>query len=67
MSIVIPAYNEQEAVGVTIESVRHILDGAGIPHEIIVVIDGSRDGTLARAPRVFMSSIFRTMGAMAGR
>ena len=49
VSIVIPAYNEQDAVGVTIESVRQTLQAAGIRHEIIVVNDGSSDDTLARA------------------
>lgn len=49
VSIVIPAYNEQDAVGETIASVRQTLDMAGITHEIIVVNDGSSDDTLARA------------------
>lgn len=49
VSIVIPAYNEQDAVGATIESVRQTLEAAGIAHEIIVVNDGSSDDTLMRA------------------
>lgn len=49
VSVVIPAYNEENAVAPTIERVRTILSGAGIPHEIIVVNDGSKDGTAKAA------------------
>ena len=49
VSVVIPAYNEQNAVKATVDSVRAVLTAAGIAHEIIVVNDGSSDDTLARA------------------
>ena len=49
VSIIVPAFNEQDAVGATITSVRQTLDAAGIAHEIIVVNDGSSDDTLERA------------------
>lgn len=49
VSVVIPAYNEENAIIPTIEKVRGVLDGAGIAHEIVVVNDGSKDGTLAAA------------------
>ncbi len=49
VSVVIPAYNEQDAVKATVDSVRAVLTEAGIAHEIIVVNDGSSDDTLARA------------------
>ncbi|MEO8302724.1 MAG: glycosyltransferase family 2 protein [Betaproteobacteria bacterium] len=45
VSVVIPAYNEQGAVRTTVLAVRHALDGAGVAHEIVVVNDGSTDGT----------------------
>jgi glycosyltransferase involved in cell wall biosynthesis len=49
VSVVIPAFNEQNAVAETIASVREVLGAARISHEIIVVNDGSTDNTLERA------------------
>jgi dolichyl-phosphate beta-glucosyltransferase len=44
---VIPAYNEGRRLPPTLEKVQRYL--AGRPHEIVVVDDGSRDDTAARA------------------
>lgn len=51
LSVVIPAFNEEGAVGPTIAGVRAALAGASVEHEIIVVNDGSADRTaeLAKA------------------
>lgn len=49
VSIVIPAYNEENAIIPTIEKVREVLGNAGIEYELVVVNDGSKDGTLAAA------------------
>jgi glycosyltransferase involved in cell wall biosynthesis len=49
VSVVIPAYNEENAIIPTIEKVREVLGGAGIDYELVVVNDGSKDGTLAAA------------------
>ena len=50
LSVAIPAYNEEGAIGGTIDEVRGILDKADInPYEIIVVDDGSTDNTLNEA------------------
>ncbi|PPB79510.1 glycosyltransferase involved in cell wall biosynthesis [Albidovulum inexpectatum] len=46
LSVVIPAYNEEGAIGQTVENVRAALEPLGIPYEIIVVDDGSEDCTL---------------------
>jgi dolichol-phosphate mannosyltransferase len=48
LSVVIPARNEAESIAKTIAPITSTLDGAGIVHEIIVVDDGSNDGTGAR-------------------
>ena len=45
VSIVIPVYNEASTVAEVIDKVRGLEFGAGIDKEIIVVNDGSRDGT----------------------
>ena len=49
LSVVIPAYNEENAVRGTVEDVRTHLEPLGIPYEIIVVDDASQDNTRAEA------------------
>lgn len=45
LSIVIPAYNEEGCIVDTLNSLSHTLDSEGIPYEILVVNDNSRDRT----------------------
>jgi glycosyltransferase involved in cell wall biosynthesis len=45
LSIIIPVYNEAGTVGAVIDKVREIDFGGGLEKEIIVVNDGSSDGT----------------------
>ncbi len=49
ISIVVPAYREEEAVGRQVESIREAMTAQRIPHEILVVDDGSGDRTAERA------------------
>jgi dolichyl-phosphate beta-glucosyltransferase len=44
-SVVIPAYNEAQRIGRTIESVCKCMKARGIDYEVIVVDDGSTDST----------------------
>ena len=50
ISVVIPAYNEEATI---VTSVRSMLQLRYAEHEIIVVNDGSRDGTLQRLVQAF--------------
>jgi glycosyltransferase involved in cell wall biosynthesis len=45
ITILIPAYNEAGAIGSTLEKIRQVVDEAGLEAEILVVNDGSTDGT----------------------
>src|SRR5437870_4257951 len=45
LSLVIPAYNEQESVPTLLERVEAVLARLGKPFEVIVVDDGSSDAT----------------------
>lgn len=47
ISVVAPAYNEQEVLGEFHRRVGKVLAEIGAPYEIVLVNDGSRDGTLA--------------------
>ena len=47
LSIVIPAYNEEENVPLLHEAIAKVIDPASIATEIIFVDDGSKDGTWA--------------------
>jgi glycosyltransferase involved in cell wall biosynthesis len=49
VSVIVPAYNESAAVGAQVIAVRQALHNANITHEIIVVDDGSDDGTADQA------------------
>jgi glycosyltransferase involved in cell wall biosynthesis len=45
LSVVIPAYNEEELIALTASALTEILDREHIPFELLFVDDGSRDGT----------------------
>jgi glycosyltransferase involved in cell wall biosynthesis len=47
LSIVVPAYNEELRIAPTLRAVAAFLDERGDRYEIVVVDDGSRDGTVA--------------------
>lgn len=46
LSVVIPAYNEQESLPDTLNSIYSKLKAENIPHEILVVNDNSKDDTI---------------------
>jgi dolichol-phosphate mannosyltransferase len=69
LSVVIPAYCESENILQTLENVTRALEPLAIAHEILVVDDGSTDGTgdlvtsnLARFPHVRLLVNERNMG-----
>ena len=47
LSVIIPARDEVESLPSTLEDIYQTFRAEGIPHEIVVVDDGSRDGTWA--------------------
>jgi dolichyl-phosphate beta-glucosyltransferase len=52
LSIVIPAYNEQSRLGPTVRDAAEYCRGEGRTFELIIVDDGSRDGTSAVGRRL---------------
>jgi len=73
LSVAIPLYNEEAGVDELLDRLRHVLDRIpGGPHEIVLVDDGSSDGTFgmlataARAdPRIVAISLSRNFGHQA--
>jgi glycosyltransferase involved in cell wall biosynthesis len=69
LSVIIPAYNESENILATLENVTRAFEPLALPHEILVIDDGSRDNTaalidanLARFPQVQLLKNERNMG-----
>lgn len=44
-SVIIPAHNEEESLPPTVKAIYEVLQREGVPHEIVVVDDGSKDRT----------------------
>jgi glycosyltransferase involved in cell wall biosynthesis len=55
-SIVIPVYNSEALVGETVRRVVQVFEAAGLRHEVVLVNDGSPDGSWA-----VISELARTM------
>lgn len=56
LSIVIPAYEEEERIGASLERILAYLQEISASAEVIVVDDGSKDGTATASERVFATS-----------
>ena len=69
LSVVIPLHNEQESLGALAERLTLVLDEQGEPFEVILVDDGSTDGTALqlsslseRDPRFRVVALSRNFG-----
>jgi glycosyltransferase involved in cell wall biosynthesis len=69
LSVVVPVYNEEDSVGPLHRAIVDALDPQALEYEIVLVDDGSRDATFARAaalveadPRVRVVKLRRNSG-----
>jgi len=69
LSVVIPFLNEREVLPLCLARVRRVLDGLGLPYQIVFVDDGSRDGSadylldmLATEPSLKLVRLSRNFG-----
>jgi glycosyltransferase involved in cell wall biosynthesis len=70
VSVVVPAFNEEEAVSLVLDDIITVMEPLGIPYELIVVDDGSTDRTRAiceARPQVTVISHSRNRGNGAAR
>jgi glycosyltransferase involved in cell wall biosynthesis len=51
ISVVMPAFNEEEGVAAAVAGVRSVLTRAGVEHEVLVVNDGSTDDSAREAEK----------------
>ena len=73
LSIVLPAYNEEQNIANTAKVLGELLDRHGIDYELVFISDGSKDGTFdrikeeaAKNPRVRGAEFSRNFGKEAG-
>jgi glycosyltransferase involved in cell wall biosynthesis len=59
ISIIIPAYNEEEGIGDTLKTIFETMDAAKYDYEVIVVDDGSSDGTADQVRRYSRATLVR--------
>jgi glycosyltransferase involved in cell wall biosynthesis len=51
-SIVLPVYNQADHIAEIVEGYERALRGAGLEHELLLVVNGSRDGSRAECDRL---------------
>ncbi|MEM2936814.1 MAG: glycosyltransferase family 2 protein [Candidatus Bathyarchaeia archaeon] len=61
VSIIIPAYKLEEKIALTVARVSSFMDKTGLRYEIIVVDDGSPDGTWRKASDAFSSERIKAL------
>lgn len=73
LSVVLPAYNEEQNIANTVKVLSEILEQNKIDYELVFISDGSRDGTYAeivkaaaKNPRVKGAEFSRNFGKEAG-
>jgi glycosyltransferase involved in cell wall biosynthesis len=62
LTVVTPAYNEEEAIGSVLERLTDVLVGTNMLFEIVVVDDGSEDNTAEVAERYQGAAVLRHRG-----
>lgn len=69
LSIVLPAYNEEQNIPNTVRTLSELLEDKGIEYELVFISDGSRDGTFseiqkaaAENPRIRGAEFSRNFG-----
>ncbi|MCG3204665.1 MAG: Dodecaprenyl-phosphate galacturonate synthase [Elusimicrobia bacterium] len=69
LSVILPAYNEEDCILSTIDEVESTLTKAKIPFEILIIDDGSKDSTvnLAKTRNVRIIQHRRNLGVGAAR
>ncbi len=67
VSVIVPAYNEKDAIRETLSHLKDVLSGWSKPSEIVVVDDGSTDDTVALAAGMGVRVISHPLNSGYGR
>jgi glycosyltransferase involved in cell wall biosynthesis len=67
ISVLIPAYNEEQSIAETLDRVAAVLDRCDTEHEILLIDDGSSDGTAQQAARPLVRVLRHPQNAGYGR
>lgn len=59
ISVIIPAYNEAEGIGPVLDTIFKTMDAASYDYEVIVVDDGSTDGTADAVRKNSRATLFQ--------
>lgn len=59
LSIIVPAYNEEDAISETISNINRILTDRKISFELLIVDDGSTDSTLEMAKKSEVAKVIK--------
>jgi undecaprenyl-phosphate 4-deoxy-4-formamido-L-arabinose transferase len=52
LSVIVPVYNSETTLGTLVQRLKPVLDEIGQPYELVLVNDGSRDGSWAAIERI---------------
>ena len=56
LSLIIPAYNEERTIHLILDKVRDVVLEGGVKKEVIIVNDGSKDGTVEAVERYIVAN-----------
>ncbi|MBK6369305.1 MAG: glycosyltransferase family 2 protein [Flavobacteriales bacterium] len=56
LSLIIPAYNEERTIHLILDKVRDVVLEGGVKKEVIIVNDGSKDGTVEAVERYIVTN-----------
>ena len=62
LSVIIPAYNEEAVISDTVQVIDNVLGNLNVRHEILLIDDGSMDGTWNQIQKIAEQSSGEVMG-----
>ena len=67
LSIIVPVYNEEESLEILYKEIKNALEPLNVSWELILVDDGSSDGSLNKIKQIVQADPVRTIGVILRR